>query len=268
VCPTRALAPGEHARQIDHDGNTRDYEIQIPADYDNTSAVPLVLDLHGYSNNAAQQQGISGFAALAEQEGFIVARPEGTGVLQSWNGGDACCGSAQSQGLDDVGLMRAIVLSIAAEACVDPRRVYATGLSNGGALSHRLACEAADMFAAVAPVSYPIDFDPFSKCQPSRPIAVIHSHGTDDIVIPYNGGFTAAPAPDSFDYWGMVNGCTGDPVETFQSGSSHCDSYETCGAGVKVTLCTINGGHVLYNNNDNVSVTDLAWQFLSAYTLP
>src|SRR6185503_15380828 len=104
----------------------------------------------------------------------------------SWNAGDFCCGNAQSQGLDDVGLAKAIVAEVSSKACIDPKRVYATGLSNGGAMSHRLACEAADVFAATAPVSYPLDFTPFDKCQPSRPIAVIHQHALGDAVVPYN----------------------------------------------------------------------------------
>lgn len=268
-CPADALVPGEHQLGISFDGHDREYEVQVPLSYDNSVAVPLVFDIHGLSSNKDQQQLVSGFQAKAEDEGFVVVRPNGYGLLsRSWNGGDFCCGAAQDEGLDDVGLMKAIVQEVSAQVCVDPKRIYATGISNGGALSHRIACEAADVFAAVAPVSYPLDFDPFDQCQPSRPIAVIHQHGTNDLLVPYGGGLTSPPTPDSFAYWGQADGCTGSPAVTYQNGDSYCETYETCSAGVNVTLCTINGGHLLYVNADGVPVADLAWQFLSRFTLP
>ncbi|MBW2523099.1 MAG: prolyl oligopeptidase family serine peptidase, partial [Deltaproteobacteria bacterium] len=258
-----------HQRSIQFDGNERDYEVQVPASYDNSQPVPLVFDIHGYSSNKDQQQLVSGIRGKAEDEGFVVVRPNGYGLVsRSWNGGDFCCGDAHAQGLDDVGLVKAIVTEVSAQVCVDPTRIYATGISNGGALSHRLACEAGDVFAAVAPVSYPLDFTPFSGCQPSRPMPVMHLHGTNDLVVPYGGGLNAPATPDSFNYWGQVNGCSGLPTETYTKGSSHCDTYDSCDAGVEVTLCTVNGGHVLYANLDGVPVDDLAWDFLSRFTLP
>lgn len=266
ICPDAPLTPGVHEQTISFDGNERSYEVQVPISYDNLAPVPLVFDIHGYTSNKDQQELVSGISDLAEQAGFLVVRPQG--LQNSWNAGDFCCGQAQSQGLDDVGLMKAIVSEVSQSLCVDPKRVYATGLSNGGALSHRIACEAADVFAAVAPVSYPLDFDPFDGCQPSRPIPVMHSHGTSDFIVPYNGSGAMPATPQSFAYWAQVNGCTGDPVETYSKGNSHCDSYQACDAGVEVTLCTVNGGHVLYNNNDQVPIDELVWAFLKKHTLP
>ena len=109
--------------------------------------------------------------------------------------------------VDDVGFARALVEAIAAEAPIDLRRVYPTGLSNGGAMTHRLGCEAADTFAAIAPMAFPLALVPRSTCQPSRPIAVIYFAGLTDTLIPYDGGPIppAGPvipsAPDSFAYW-------------------------------------------------------------------
>lgn len=269
ACPSDPLIPGEHQLQIAFDGNDRDYEVQVPISYDNSAPVPLVFDIHGYSSNKDQQQLVSGIEGKAEEEGFVVVRPNGYGlVTRSWNGGDFCCGDAHAAGLDDVGLMKAIVAAVSTMVCVDPKRVYATGISNGGALSHRLACEASDVFAAVAPVSYPLDFDPFSQCQPARPMPVIHQHGTNDALVPYDGSLTAPATPDSFAYWSQANGCSGQPVETYTRGSSSCATYDSCSAAVEVTLCTINGGHVLYVNLDSVPVDDLAYAFLSRFTLP
>ena len=267
-CANATAVPGERSFTIDFDGNEREYDVQIPLSYDGSSAVPMVFDLHGYTSTKGAQKLISGFSELAEQEGFIVVRPNGFGALRSWNAGDFCCGLAQDQDLDDVGLMRAIVDEVSAIACVDPRRIYATGLSNGGAMSHRLACEAADVFAAVAPVSYPLDLDPFTDCQPSRAIAVMHSHGRSDTIVPYDGSAFQPSTPASFAYWGMTNTCAGDPVETYRNNTSWCDTYETCDGGVQTALCTVNGGHELYSNFDGVPIAELSWQFLSAHTLP
>ena len=268
TCPASPLPNGESEHTIQFDGNEREYEVQVPASYDNTVAVPLVLDLHGYTSDKDDQQNISGWAELAETEGFVVVRPNGFGGLRSWNSGDYCCGQAQSQNLDDVGLMRAIVDEVTAQLCIDPKRIHVSGLSNGGAMSHRLACEAADVFASAAPVSYPLGFNPFDKCQPSRPIAVMHSHGTSDFIVPYNGGFTSPSTPESFAYWAGADGCTGDPVETYTNGNSHCDTYQTCDQGVEVRLCTLSGGHVLYGNNDDVPIAELAWDFFTQHILP
>jgi len=266
VCPEEPIVPGEHQVSLDFDGKERDYEVRVPLSYDNSHAVPLVIDMHGFTSNKDQQQLVSGWDDLAEAEGFIVVRPNGAG--NSWNAGDFCCGSAQSQELDDVGLMKVIVAQVSTDACIDPRRVYATGISNGGAMSHRLACEAADVFAAVAPVSYPIDFDPFAKCQPSRPIAVMHLHGLNDLIVPYDGGLTAPSTPDSFAYWAGSNDCRGDSVISYSAGNSECRTYDNCEAGVKTALCAINGGHLVYANLDTVPVAELSWQFLQQFTLP
>jgi polyhydroxybutyrate depolymerase len=267
-CPSGGPVPGEHQRTIDFDGSERVYELQIPIRYDGTTRVPLVFDIHGFTSNKDQQQLVSGFAGKAEDEGFLVVRPEGVGLAPSWNAGDNCCGDALAQELDDVGLMRAIAEELVAEACIDERRIYATGISNGGALSHRIACEAADLFAAVAPVAYPLDFEPFTPCQPSRPIPVMHLHGDDDLIVPYDGSGIGPPTPDSFAYWADTNGCSGDPVPTYENDDSLCETHQDCAAGVEVTLCTVDGGHVLYVNNDAVPITDLAWGFLSRFELP
>ena len=267
-CPGGGLEPGKHSFTIDFDGKQRQYDLRVPAGYDDSAAIALVVEFHGYASTNWQQHLISGFAALADQEGFAVAWPNGYGLSRSWNAGDFCCGAAKNEGLDDVGLARAIVQQVSANLCVDPKRIYATGISNGGAMSHRLACEAADLFAAIAPVSFPIDFDPLTKCQPTRPIAVMHLHGLNDLVVPYGGNATSVPVQDSFARWAEIDGCSGGAQETYSKGGSHCDTHETCNAAANVSLCSINGGHVLYTNTDAVPVAELAWQFLSAHTLP
>jgi len=262
------LVSGTHDFKITFEDNERQYEVQVPLSYDNAEAVPLVFNIHGFSSNMDQQELVSGFSTLAEEKGFVVLRPNGFGLVRSWNGGDVCCGKASADGLDDVGLMKAIVKEISTKLCINPRKIYATGISNGGALAHRIACEAADVFAAVAPVSYPLDFDPFDKCKPSRPIAIMHLHGKNDITVPYDGGIAFPSTPDSFAFWSTTNNCSGETKQTYSKGKSSCDTYEKCGAGTETSLCSINGGHVLYVNLDGAPVAELAWKFLSKHKLP
>lgn len=268
TCPAAALSPGQHQATLDFDGKTRSYEVQVPASYDNSAPIPLVFDLHGLASSATQQELISGWASVAEANGFAVVRPSGYGGLASWNGGSTCCGQALSEGLDDVGLMKAILAEVATKVCVDPKRVYASGLSNGAALTNRLGCDAADVFAAIAPVAYPIAYLPLSLCQPSRPMPVIHSHGIHDTTVPYDGAFGIASAPASIERWADLAGCTGDLVQTYTKGGSRCETYQTCQQGAEVTLCTLDGGHLLYQNNDGVPIAELAWEFFQAHPMP
>ena len=260
----------------------RHYDVHVPPGYDGSTAVPLVLDFHGYSVTAAVQATLSGMKVLADTEGFIVAFPHGYGTagLESWNAG-ICCDPARADGVDDVAFARAVVDDIAAEANVDPLRTYATGLSNGALMSHRLACEAADVFAAVAPVAAPLGVDPVASCQPARPIALLQFSGLSDTVVPYGGGPTSIfpdivvmSALDSFDTWATLNGCSGAASFLDLGNGASLRTHATCLDGVQVGLYSVNGtgggflGHVLYVNTDGIPVAQRIWSFLSQFTLP
>jgi hypothetical protein len=139
VCPPAALAAGDHTIQVLHAGLKRSALVHIPASADLAARTPLVLNFHGLTSNPEQQVFFSGMNAKADAEGFILVYP--AGVQSSWNAG-ACCGAAIDQNIDDVGFVRALVAQLSATLCIDERRIYATGMSNGGFMSHRLACEA------------------------------------------------------------------------------------------------------------------------------
>jgi len=268
------LTPGDHARTLIVDGRARVYDVHVPPGYDGSTPMPLVLDFHGFTSNKDEQALVSGMKPLADAEGFIVIHPQG--VSDSWNGG-ICCGAAVTQNVDDVAFARAIVLATAGEASIDVRRVYATGISNGGAMSHRLGCEAAAVFAAVAPLAFPLPLAPLALCQPVRPIAVLHFAGLDDTLVPYGGGGPAGvpSAAESFAYWRDENGCgMGPPDETIVTGASYCETYTSCAEGVRVGLCSIDAfdippfpGHVLYFNADLV-LAEVAWDFLAPFEAP
>jgi poly(3-hydroxybutyrate) depolymerase len=288
-----ALAPGDYARSFAIGGAIRRYDLHVPPGYTGASATPLVLDFHGLSSNRMQQAGLSGFKTLSDTQGFIVAYPQGlfggpndasNGFLgPSWNAGPLCCGQAVGASSDDVAFARAVVAAIAGEVNVDLHRVYATGLSNGGAFSQRLACEAADVFAAAAPMAFPIALASLTDCQPSRPVAVLSFAGLTDTLDPYAGGpfmlggplVTLPSAQDSFARWRAANGCSGAvPDQSVTTGMSLCETYTNCAGGVDVGLCSITAssappfpGHVLYLNPD-LNLATVAWQFLSQFTLP
>src|SRR5688572_12607315 len=159
----QTLTPGDHTRSLVVGGLTRTYLVHVPPSYTGATPVPLVVDIHGWTATAEIQRSLSGFLALSDARGFLVVYPQGVG--NAWNGG-VCCTSTPT----DVEFIRALVANMHVEANVDAARVYATGLSNGGAMTHRLACEAADLFAAAAPLAFPISLSPPSSCDPSRPI--------------------------------------------------------------------------------------------------
>ncbi len=261
------LDPGDYEFTILFDGLHRSYQVHVPESY-RGDPVPLVLDFHVWTSNSNQQRSISGFLEKSEEKGFIVAWPQGWGELPSWNA-VSCCGAAMVANLDDVGLAVAIVDEIVSMTGIDRDHVYATGLSNGGALSHYLACEAADVFAAVAPVSYPLPVWYDEQCQPQRPIAVIHFHGFHDIFVPYLDlrPNLVRSAPESFHDWASINDCPDRPTTTYQENLSFCRTYDQCLNDVEVTLCSISGGHVLYFNRGDIDIAAIAWEFLSQFSL-
>jgi polyhydroxybutyrate depolymerase len=166
--------------------------------------------------------------------------------------------------------------ALSAELCVDPARIYATGFSNGGFLSHRLACERADRIAAIAPVAGVMGMP---SCTPSRPVPVLHFHGTLDTLVPFEGsaqnGFPSVR--DSFAGWGERDDCTGEPAVTFAQGDTTCETYADCEGGAEVTLCTVTGGgHTwpgglpipgLGHTTSEIAATEAMWAFFAAHPI-
>jgi polyhydroxybutyrate depolymerase len=187
----------------------------------------------------------SGYEALSDQQGFIVVWPQG--FENSWNIGPCC---TTSSAIDDNAFARALVRQLSIEACIDPRRVYAAGFSLGGAMAYSLACNQAEVFAAVAASSMDLVDEAEVACQPSRPISIISFRGAADTTVPYDGGSTSPPGhPDmsftvlgavgTFDRWAELDQCAGVPTAEDENG---CATYSACAEGTAVTLCTTPGG--------------------------
>ncbi|MFY2560039.1 alpha/beta hydrolase family esterase [Corallococcus terminator] len=268
-----------------HDGRARTYRVHVPPGYDATKPMPTVVAFHGFGSNPEQFEAQTGLSTLADTEGFLVVYPRGLSAQEisggtanprdnsrGWNAG-ACCGSSQLSNIDDVGFVDALLADLDTHVCVDPRRTFATGFSNGGFFSYRLACERAGRFAAVAPVS---GSSPQSGCSPSRPVPVLHIHGTADTVILYGGGNNipfgrAYPsAEDSVRSWAERDGCGGPVVETYRQGDSTCSAFTGCSPETATaSLCTVQGGGHTWpgspvsagNPTQDLNATLEAWRF-------
>jgi polyhydroxybutyrate depolymerase len=238
------------------DGKERLVMLHVPGSYAPTKGVPLVLSFHGYGGNADQMRAQTGFDAEADKRGFIVAYVQGTGLAQKgFNAGDCCGAPAWTSDTDDIGLAREIVKKLATDYCVDPKRVHNAGFSNGGFMSYRLVCEAADLFASVASVSGVLGVPP-EECKPARPVPLIHIHGTNDKTVSYEGGGAAGglgslvgikfrSVADSVGNFKTAFACGEGPKEIAKEvEDTKCEEWSGCQGGAKLELCTVEaGGH-------------------------
>ncbi len=281
-CSGKTGAVGDLTLDLMSGGYARDSLLHVPASYDPTKGTMLVVSYHGYSSNAAEQVVLTGMNPVADSTNFIVAYPDGLGA--GWNAG-ACCTETQPPNVDDVEFTKDLLSLIESQYCIDPARIYATGMSNGGFMSHYLACTMADTFAAVAPVAGVLGVDP-TTCLPSRPVPIEDFHGTADDVVPYNGGSPAQLLPDidfrsvpsTMDFWRGSDACLGDPVVTYQKGTATCTEWSDCGGVAQVELCTLVGeGHewpgglpvpALGASTDDVVATTRMVAFFLAHPMP
>lgn len=268
ACEGRPLEmPGDSTRTLRFANKDRTYILHVPTGYDPRRAYPLVLGFHGFTGNSREFLDGTGLPAEADRRGALVVAPQGTGVLPGWNAG-ACCGEAQFNKVDDIGFVRALLDTLEKGLCVDPKRVYATGFSNGSFFSNRIGCEIADRVAAIATVSGGLVFSP---CNPARPIPVLAFHGTKDGTVDYNGnaGLGFPSATKSFTDWAQRDGCMGMSAVTLQSGKTRCEGYTQCRAGVVATLCTLTDGtHSWPDGKLGIVATPTIFDFFGQFRLP
>jgi len=269
-CTGTGLRAGNSNLSIPFEGGTRTYVMHVPASYTGKTRVPLVIDMHGANNGPQQEIGGSGWLQKGDAVGFVTIFPQAPGG--SWNAGTCCAPNGapplQTSTANDVGFIRAVVDKTAQDGCIDLKRVYAVGLSNGGLMSYRLACMATDLFAGIAPVSGASVTTP---CTPSRPITVVSFRGTMDATVPYNGGMPGShlwpSAKADFDLWSMLNHCT-DATPT--TSRNVCQTNSQCAGGVEVTLCSIVGPHTLYGAAvaAGLAVPNVAWDIFQRHAAP
>lgn len=291
--PASLTQPGTYSLTLQHDGLDRAYLVHIPVGYRVDMPSPVVFAFHGGGGNMTLQASEHyGLVAKADSAGFIAVFPNGYsrfpgGKLATWNAG-LCCGAARDSGVDDVGFVRAMWEQLTARVNVDRRRVFATGMSNGGMFSHRLACEMADVFTAIAPVA---GTDNTVQCRPSRPVSVLHIHAKDDDHVLFDGG--AGPnafrdeskvtefvsVSDTITRWTQRNQCQPNRQRVLTVPGAYCDAYRACTGGVQVQLCvTETGGHSWPGGSkpragkaqvsQAIRANDVMWDFFQRVSAP
>ena len=260
--------PADYEFSIYHAGSKRRYIVHVPPSYQATVPTAVILAFHGGGGNADDSAEYFGLNTTSDKEGFIVVYPEGTGamvkgkVFGTWNSG-TCCGPAMKNNVDDVGFVDKMIEKLKNDFNIDQDRIYATGMSNGALMCYRLACELSDKIAAIAPSGA---HDAIDSCAPTRPIPIIHFHGTEDNCASYNGGTCGGCIADFFsdmgidipkhqwdcmsaaeylEEWRKRNGCYQQNQITYKKGKASCITYQNCRDNAEVTFCTITGmGHV------------------------
>jgi polyhydroxybutyrate depolymerase len=268
----RAAEAGDRYGTMQSGGRRRRYFVHVPPSYDGKTPLPLVLVLHGATQSPESAERMSGMSAQADREGFLAVYPSGTGRLPTWNAG-ACCAYAMENNVDDVGFLRALIDRLEREYRIDARRIFAAGISNGGMMSYRLACELADKIAAIAPVEGAQDV----ACRPSNPVSVIVFHGTADRLVPFEGGATPfqlgsrrsdASVDSTVAFWTKEDGCSPTPKRE-ETAAVRIESYSGCRDGTAVTLYAIQGGRHIWPgtrlSGNEVPATELMWSFFARH---
>lgn len=262
-------------------GQYRSYRLYVPAIYTGATARPLILNLHGYTSNASQQQLYSNFMPIADTANFLMVFPNGTysSGQRFWNAG------LSSALVNDIAFLSALIDSLDLTYNINLNRVYSTGMSNGGFMSHTLACELSNRITAIASVTGSIFTTQYgSNCHPLRPVPVMQIHGTADATVPYIGNMTQnmMPIDSVVKYWVTKNNC--NPTPTF-SNVPNTNTADGCTAehyqynggnlGSTVELFKIIGGTHSWpgfpfggvGTNLDINASKEIWRFFNKYSL-
>ncbi len=258
ACAGKTGVAGTRPITIASGGLERTFQLDVPQSALTGAPVPLVLVYHGVFSTGPEIQANTGFPGKAAAEGFVTAA--GDGIGQSWNAG-VCCQPAQGENVDDVGFTRDMVAAIESEYCIDTQRVYATGFSNGSAMVFRLACEAADLFAAFAPVGGSLALFP---CEPSQPRPIQITNMISDPVVNYRLG------EFSFGELLKLNACSDARDSVQLAPTASCAIAPDCADGSTTEFCSVSDlGHRwpggATNPDGAFHATDAVWSFLSGY---
>jgi polyhydroxybutyrate depolymerase len=276
------FAANRHNGSFESSGVEREYLLYVPKSYDRTRPTPLVISLHGAAIWAAVQRDMSRWNDVADKEGFIVVYPSGTGrrVARVWHEGERPGVSK------DVTFIAALIDTLSAHYNIDPARVYANGLSNGGGMSFALSCSLSDRIAAVGLVAS-AQFLPFQWCDNPHPVPMINFHGTADPEAPYTGGTTwVAPnskhlqnQPRFVANWARRNGCAASPTDSLVAPDVTRRTYSRCTNDAAVVFYTIHGGGHSWpgggrvpewfagSTTNSINASHLMWEFFRQHPL-
>ncbi len=259
-------------------GQNRTANIHLPINYNAANKYPVVLILHGLTQTGTGIQSYSKFNDVADTANFIAVYPDG--INTAWNA------NIGATGIDDATYLNILLDSVIGKYNVNTNRLYSCGLSNGGYMSHRLACEYANRFAAIASVAGTMFDGTFNGCNPTRAVPVLQIHGTADLVVPYTGSATAGKgAEDVINFWVAKNTCNTMPLITnlpntnTTDGSSVIDNvYNGCQGNTICELLKIQGGGHTWpdavgisgigNVNKDINASATIWNFFNKFSLP
>jgi polyhydroxybutyrate depolymerase len=280
-----SLAPGDHTFEITHQGAKRSYLVHVPPALDPKTPATVILAFHGFAMPAPLMPGFTGLSRLADTQRFLAVYPFGAGTPPRWS-----VGSRQFSPTDDVGFVAALLDDLAARTPIDPKRVYATGMSNGGMMCYRLAAELSDRIAAIAPVGGTMTIPP-APDRTARPVPVLHFHGTKDRFVPYNGPDAQTPkflpfhsVDQTIAAWVQANGCPDTPTRTTIPDRHEDDTsveqviYAPGRAGAEVILYRIEGGghtwpghtpasRFLGPSTREIDASQLLWEFFQKHPM-
>jgi polyhydroxybutyrate depolymerase len=291
--PSAPVVEQEHTLTVA--GADRRYLLSVPTAHDGSAPLPVVFDFHGFMEGAEVHALLSQYSALADEVGFVVVFPHGTGDPVGWDT------SPDAATNDDLTYFDAVLEQVAGELCIDESRVYATGLSQGAMFTSLLVCQRADVLAAVAPVAGITHDD---ACAPSRPVPMVSFHGTEDPILLFNGGVdvsaipgfgepdapttTAAPVdldgegyPANVAAFAADNGCEPDAEDAELTAEVVHRTYR-CPSGADVELyIVVGGGHTWPASEFSRSISDIvgmttfdidatrdAWEFMRQFSNP
>lgn len=247
--PDPRLEP-RYFSSLEVDGMSRSFLVHLPDDYyEHDVSRPLVIGLHGAGGSAIQFEEDYDLHETVNQHGGIAVFPEGVPSngklnLRFWNAGN-CCHDAMDRNIDDVAFIRELIEHLTKDLRIDKDRVYVTGMSNGGMLAYRLACEIPEYITAVAVVSGALMTE---SCTPNKPVPILHIHSEKDLKVPMRGGkglggYHFTPTKFAFDTWASANQCD-STVSRIDHKSYYEIRAEGCMEGYSVALyVTQDGGH-------------------------
>jgi len=283
-------------RSLKVGGVERTYRLHVPPAYDGVRPLPLLLLFHGGGGQGAGMARLSGMNQVADRNGFLVAYPDG--LNRHWNDGRSVV-----RGADDDAFVRALIDDLSSRYKVDPRRIYATGISNGGFFSEHLVCAMPDRIAAAAMVAATMSVEQYSGCRPGRAVPVLFILGVEDPLVPWQGGTIglkrgpirqllkdrgkAVSAAQSVAYWVKNNGCSPVPAVSVLPDADPRDgtrirkeAYQSTPGGAPVVLYAIDGGghcwpggrqylpeRIIGRTSRDINASEVIWEFFAGQSL-
>jgi len=293
-----SLAAGNYRWTLTFDGRERHYIVHVPDGIEPGNAAPLVLALHGGGGTGDRTDDLMKLTPVADKERFVVAFPDGIG--KNWNDGRTDgVSEAHEKHIDDVGFLRALIDELSTKLSIDPKRVFAMGVSNGAMMSGRLACDLSDRIAAVGLVVGTGPAGLSDTCKPGRPVPFLAFNGTKDPLVPYGGGTIPAFVPwkdhgvvisvaELRSIWLKNNGCSTTPnvseLPDLDPGDGTRvvrEAYGSCKAGADVVFYRVEGGghtwpggrqylpeRIIGKTNRDVSASEVIWRFFADHPMP